>query len=93
MNIETRHVIDKVEIDENTKTIGVRTRIQQWVVSSEGEILVQDNAGFHRVSLSPGDWSGADANGVRNYADLVWTQSAIDAWNAIQAQNSSRRLF
>jgi len=93
MNIETRHVIDKVEIDENTKTIGVRTRIQQWVVSSEGEILVQDNAGFHRVSLNPGDWSGAESHGVRNYADLVWTQSAIDAWNVIQAQNSSRRLF
>lgn len=91
MNIETRHVIDKVEIDENTKSIGVRTRMQKWVVSSEGEILVQDNAGYHRVCLEPGNWSGADQYGVRNYADMLWTQGVIDAWNSIQAQNSVRR--
>jgi len=91
MNIEIRHVTDKVEIDENTKTIGVRTRTQKWVVSAEGEILVQDNAGYHRACLEPGNWAGADQYGVRNYADLVWTQDAIDAWNALQTQNSIRR--
>lgn len=91
MNIETRYVVDKVEVDENTKSIGVRTRAQKWVVGSEGEVLVQDNAGFHRVSLEPGNWSGADRYGVRAYADLVWTQEAVDAWNAISSQMSSRR--
>lgn len=91
MNIDIRHVTDKVEIDENTKTIGVRTRTQKWVVSAEGEILVQDNAGYHRVCLEPGNWAGADQYGVRNYADLVWTQDAIDTWNALQSQNAVRR--
>ena len=91
MNIEIHHVTDKVEIDENTKTIGVRTRTQKWVVSAEGEILVQDNAGYHRVCLEPGNWAGADQYGVRNYADLVWTQDAINAWNALQSQNAVRR--
>ena len=91
MIVETRHVVDKVEIDENTKSIGVRTRLQKWVTSSEGEMLVQDNAGFHRISLRPGDWSGADQYGVRSYADLAWTRESIDAWDAMQAQNASRR--
>lgn len=91
MNIETRHIIDKVEIDENTKTIGVRTRMQKWVVTLEGEMLVQDNAGYHRVCLEPGNWAAADQYSVRNYADMLWTQEVIDAWVFIQSQNLTRR--
>lgn len=87
MIVETRHIVDKVEIDENTKSIGVRTRLQKWVVNSGGEqLLVQDNAGYHRICLEPGNWSAADEYGVRSYADLVWTQEAIDAWNTTQNQ-------
>lgn len=90
MEIITRYIVDKVEIDENTKSIGVRSRAQRWVLSENSELLVQDNAGYHRVSLDPGDWSGADRYGVRNYADLVWTQEVVDAWNLFQSQNSVR---
>lgn len=80
MEIVTRYALDSCQIVESTKCILVRSRVEKWVVSGAEEMLVDNNSHFHRITLSPGNWSGADQWGVRKYADVVWTQEAIDAW-------------
>lgn len=80
MEIQTRYVLDLCEIEESTKNIRVRSRMQKWVVSGTNEILVEDNSGLHRIVLHPGDWSGADQWDVRKYADIIWTQDVINSW-------------
>lgn len=80
MEIVTKYALDSCQIVESTKCILVRSRIEKWVVSGNDEMLVDNNSHFHRITLSPGNWSGADQWGVRKYADVVWTQDVIDAW-------------
>jgi len=80
MEIVTRYALENCQIVESTKCILVRSRVEKWVVSGTEEMLVESNAHFHRTTLSPGDWAGADKWGVRQYADVAWTQEVIDSW-------------
>ncbi len=82
MKLIEKYVLHSCHIIEDTKVIAVKSRIQKWVVSGDEEILVENNAGLHRLMLAPGDWTGADKMGVRQYADLVWTDEVINAWQA-----------
>lgn len=81
MEIVTRYVLDRCEIEQQWKTINVRSKAQKWVVSNGQELLVETFSSLHRVVLEPGDWTGADTWGVREYANVAWTQNVIDAWN------------
>lgn len=82
MEIFIKYSLDLFELENTWKTISVRSRIEKWVTINGQDVLVEPNAGFHRISLSPGDWDGADAWGVRDYANICWTPEVIDAWNA-----------
>jgi hypothetical protein len=81
MEIVIRYVLDRCEIEQTWKTINVRSKAQKWVVSNGQELLVETFSSLHRVVLEPGDWEGADKWGVREYANVAWTQNVIDAWN------------
>ena len=81
MQVENRYVLASCSIEEPYKTINVRSGIEQWVVNGSEALKLDTVGGIHRISLSPGDWAGADQWGVRHYADLVWTPAVIDAWN------------
>lgn len=80
MKIENRYALASCSIEEPYKTINVRSRIEQWVVQGAEEVRLDTVGGLHRISLSPGDWAGADQWGVRAYADVAWTPEVVDAW-------------
>jgi hypothetical protein len=88
MQIQERHVLDHCQIIEESKCILVRTRIQKWVISGDEEMLVQDNAGYHRVTLNPGNWADAVKYDVKKYADVIWTEDVVDEWNSRLAQHT-----
>ena len=81
MEIITKYALDLFEIENTWKTISVRSRIQKYVSINGVETLIDGNVGFHRITITPGDWSGADFWGVRDYANICWSQDVIDAWN------------
>ena len=82
MEIVTRYSFDLLEIENTWKTISVRSKVEKWVVDGENEMLVDANTAFHRITLTPGDWQGAEAWDVTDYATVAWTQEVIDAWNS-----------
>ena len=86
LNVITKFTLDRFEIENEWKTISIRAVIQKWATDGTTETLVESNSGFHRVVLVPGDWSGADRWGVRLHANIVWTDTAIQAW-----QNKQKR--
>jgi hypothetical protein len=84
MEVVMKYALDRVEVEQTWKTINVRSRVQKWVKNGADEMLVEPNAGLHRVVLNPGDWAGADKWGVRSYADIAWGADVISAWQAEQ---------
>ena len=80
MHVEVRYVLDSCTVQGPWMVINVRSRIQQWVVNGAEELKLDAPEGLHRISLNPGDWAGADQWGVREYANIAWTQEVIDAW-------------
>jgi hypothetical protein len=89
MEIKERYVLEWCQIIESTKVIAVRSRKQKWIVSGNEEMLVENNAGIHRTMLAPGDWIGANKWGVRQYADLVWTEEVISVWLTNNSQSTN----
>lgn len=85
MDIVKKYVLDRVEIEQQWKSIGVRHRIVKFVTDGSTEIEVGFD-GLHRISLDPGDWDGANKWSVRAYADIAWTPEVIAAWEAEKAK-------
>ena len=81
MEIITRYILDRCEIETTWKTISIRSKIQRWVVNGAEEMLIEPEAGFHRNVLEPGDWDGASLWGVTDYAAVAWTEQAVSDWN------------
>jgi len=81
LTVITKYVLDRFEIENEWKTISVRSVIQRWVTDGTTETLVEPRQGYHRVVLSPGDWTGAARWGVRQHANIIWTNAVITAWN------------
>lgn len=82
MEIITRYILDRCEIETTWKTISIRSKIQRWVVNGAEEMLIEPEAGFHRNVLEPGDWAGATLWEVTDYATVAWTNQAVSDWNA-----------
>jgi hypothetical protein len=92
MEIFEKKIIDMVEIIQTTGVIQIRCIKQKWVRSGDQEMLVEPNVGLHRYALNPGDWAGADAIGVRSYADAAWSPEVIARWQA-SFQDSMQKLW
>lgn len=91
MDIVEKYVVDLVEIVQSTGMIQVRCVKQKWVKSGDQELLVEPRVGFHRFSLSPGQWTEAESLGVKSYADAAWSPEVIAAYQEM-VQKSEAQL-
>ena len=89
MEIFEKLVLDQVQIVAHASVIQVRCKKQKWVRNGDQEMLIEPSGGFHRYTLSPGDWDLADQLNVRSYAEIVWTPEVIQEYQANVARRSS----
>lgn len=79
--METKLIIDRVEIVGQHRHIQIRRR---RVLTDDQGLVVGRPVGpeFDRLVLAPGDWDGAEAAEVTEYAKAAWTDEIIASYQA-----------